>query len=274
MQTIKVALIQCRSPAAQQAAIDHVTPLIKKSHEAGAKWVFLPEACNLMEQRPLQKQALVKSMSEDSFVTAMRQLAKSLSINLGLGSVIVKSDQAGLSANRSLMINHNGEIIASYDKIHLFDVDTTDGKSYRESQTIKPGAHAMITEIDTVKLGLSICYDVRFAALYRYLAQNDAHIIMVPAAFTVPTGKAHWEVLLRARAIETGAFVLAAAQGGLHEDARVTYGHSMIVNPWGEVIARLDHDEPGVLVADLQLDEVMKARHLIPQLKHDRPISL
>jgi predicted amidohydrolase len=274
MQTIRVALIQCRSPAVQQAAIDQVTPLIKKSHEDGAKWVFLPEACNLMEQRTLQKQALVKSMTEDCFVIAMRKLAKSLSINLGLGSVIVQSDQAGLSANRSLMINHYGEIIASYDKIHLFDVDTPDGKSYRESQTIKPGDRATIAEIDTIKLGLSICYDVRFAALYRYLAQNDAHIMMVPAAFTVPTGKGHWEVLLRARAIETGAFVLAAAQGGLHEDGRVTYGHSMIVNPWGEVIARLDHDEPGVLVADLQLDEVMKARHLIPQLKHDRPISL
>jgi len=271
MDKVRIALVQCRSPANQMAAILPAQELIKQASALGASWVFLPEACNLMEQRPAQKAALTKSMDEDPFVVAMQELAKSLSIVIGLGSVIVRSDEASLCHNRCLIIDKNGDVVASYDKIHLFDVDTPDGKSYRESQTIKPGTKAVTVRIDQVSLGLSICYDLRFAYLYRYLAQNGAQIILVPAAFTVPTGKAHWEVMLRARAIETGAFILAPAQGGLHEDGRVTYGHSLIVNPWGDIIAKLDHDEPGLLIADLDLAEIARARHLIPQLQHDRP---
>jgi predicted amidohydrolase len=191
-----------------------------------------------------------------------------------IGSVIIKAEDSEKSANRSLLIDTKGEIVARYDKIHLFDADTPDGRSYRESATMRPGAQAVAARTPWGGLGLSICYDVRFAHLYRTLARKDVNMIAVPAAFTVPTGQAHWEVMLRARAIETGAFVLAPAQGGLHEDGRSTFGHSMVIDPWGEVIARLDHDRPAVLLATLDFSKVTQARQALPQLSHDREFTV
>jgi predicted amidohydrolase len=182
----------------------------------------------------------------------------------------VKSEIDERAANRSLLIDARGEIVARYDKIHLFDADTPDGRSYRESATMRPGEAAAVAVTPWGGLGLTICYDVRFPHLHRTLARQGADMIAVCAAFTVPTGRAHWEVLLRARAIETGCFVLAPAQGGLHEDGRTTYGHSMVISPWGEVIARLDHDRPAVLEASIDFSEVTRARQALPSLQHDR----
>jgi predicted amidohydrolase len=199
-------------------------------------------------------------------------LAGELNIWLLIGSALVlRAD--GQAANRSLMISPDGQIVAAYDKIHMFDVDLPTGERHRESSAYTPGEAAVIANLPWQKLGLSICYDMRFSYLYRALAQAGAGMISVPAAFTRPTGAAHWEVLLRARAIETGSFILAPAQGGTHQDGRATWGHSLIVGPWGEVIAQLDHDEPGVLSAVLDLEEITKARSAIPALVHDRAFS-
>src|SRR5690606_26210495 len=158
--------------------------------------------------------------------------------------------------------------VAKYDKIHLFDVDLDKGEVYRESDLIKPGMKAVVADMDEAKLGMSVCYDVRFPHLYRGLAKQGAQIISIPAAFTVPTGKAHWETLLRARAIENGAYVIAPAQGGMHASGRATYGHSMVVNPWGQVIAHKADDQAGILSCDINLADVARARAAIPSLKH------
>jgi predicted amidohydrolase len=187
-----------------------------------------------------------------------------------LGSTAVTADE-GRVFNRSLMFDPNGKTSARYDKINLFDVTLGGTETYRESDGVAPGGQAVVVDGPMgAKIGLSICYDLRFADLYRALAVAGAEILTVPAAFTRPTGEAHWEVLLRARAIETGAFVLAPAQGGQHEDGRGTWGHSMIIDPWGAVVAQLDHDEPGVLIADLDLDRVAEARAKIPAWRGGR----
>lgn len=250
-----------------------VYPLLAQAQSVGAQFIVLPECANMMEARSSLKAQKLRSESDDPFVLGIREKARQMRVIILIGSVVVKAEDDARAANRSLLIGPDGAIAARYDKIHLFDADTPDGKSYRESATMRPGSEAVTALTPLGGLGLSICYDVRFSALYRALAKNGAEMIAVPAAFTVPTGQAHWEVMLRARAIETGAFILAAAQGGKHEDGRTTYGHSMVVNPWGEVVARLDHDHEAVLDVTLDLNEVARARALIPQLLHDRPIG-
>ncbi|HEX2815355.1 MAG TPA: nitrilase-related carbon-nitrogen hydrolase, partial [Phenylobacterium sp.] len=189
-----------------------------------------------------------------------------------IGSALVKR-QDGKAANRSVLISPQGAIAATYDKLHMFDVDLPTGESARESATYEPGDRAVTAQAGALKLGVTICYDLRFPALYRALALAGAEVMTIPAAFTRPTGAAHWEVLMRARAIETGSFVLAPAQGGKHEDGRGTYGHSIVVAPWGEVLAHLDHDEPGVLLADLDLSAAAKARAAIPALANARAFA-
>jgi predicted amidohydrolase len=186
-----------------------------------------------------------------------------------IGSALVRRAD-GKAANRQAVIGPDGAILATYDKLHMFDVDLPTGETARESETYEPGDRAVVTEVAGAKLGLTICYDLRFPALHRALALAGAQALTVPAAFTRPTGEAHWEVLLRARAIETGSYVLAAAQGGRHEDGRGTWGRSMVVAPWGEVTALLDHDEPGVLLAEVDLTEVGKSRRAIPALQNAR----
>lgn len=267
---LNLALIQTRSPANPADALEHVRRLILQAATGGAQLILLPECANLMEARKEQKALVVTTEAEDIFIKGVRDLAQQLRVEILIGSVIIKSGIDERAANRSLLINARGEITARYDKIHLFDADTPDGRSYRESATMRPGEAAAVAETPWGKLGLTICYDVRFPHLYRTLAKNGAKMIAVCAAFTVPTGKAHWEVLLRARAIETGCFILAPAQGGLHEDGRTTYGHSMVISPWGEVIARLDHDRPAVLETSIDFSEVTRARQALPALQHDR----
>lgn len=272
MQALDLALVQLTTPADQQAALDHARPLVEEAVKGGAQFVLLPECANLVEQRREFKAGKLAAEGDDVFVTGMRALARDLKTPILLGSVIIKAENSEKAANRALLIDAEGRITARYDKVHLFDADTPDGRSYRESATMRPGDRAVVADTPWGALGLSICYDVRFAYLYRALARQGVNMIAVPAAFTVPTGRAHWEVMLRARAIETGAFVLAPAQGGTHEDGRATYGHSMVIGPWGEVVAELDHDRPAILRATLDFAEVERARQALPQLRHDRDL--
>jgi predicted amidohydrolase len=272
MTTVSVALIQLRTPTRQDAALAQAMPLIRQAAAIGAQLIMTPEGTNLLQKNRTAMFEALCPAEDDACVQGLAALAGELNIWLLIGSALVlRAD--GQAANRSLMISPDGQIVAAYDKIHMFDVDLPTGERHRESSAYKPGEAAVIANLPWQKLGLSICYDMRFSYLYRALAQAGAGMISVPAAFTRPTGAAHWEVLLRARAIETGSFILAPAQGGTHQDGRATWGHSLIVGPWGEVIAQLDHDEPGVLSAVLDLEEITKARSAIPALVHDRAFS-
>ena len=275
MTSLRVALIQTRTPATQRLALEHLRPLIEQAAAGGAQLILTPEASNFMEKRPDRKAEILAGQDEDAVVQGVRTLARDSGAWILLGSAMVRSGDPSdpRAANRSILINGRGDIESTYDKLHVFDVDLPNGDRYRESAGVRPGDRAVVAATPWGGLGLTVCYDLRFPHLFRALAQAGAAIISVPAAFTRPTGEAHWETLLRARAIETGAFILAPAQGGDHEDGRATWGRSMIVDPWGVVLAVLDHDEPAVLFADLDLDAVARARNAIPALTHDRAFS-
>ena len=266
---MKVALIQTRTPATHAAALDHVAPLVREAAGAGASFIATPECTNVVQRDRVKLIPHLVALEADPVVQGLRALAAELKVELLIGSALVKRPD-GKFANRSALIGPDGAIRTTYDKIHMFDVDLPTGERARESETYTPGDAAVVADTGIGRIGLTICYDLRFPHLFRALAKAGANAIFVPAAFTRPTGEAHWEVLLRARAIETGAFVLAPAQGGFHEDGRGTFGHSLVVAPWGQVIAKLDHDEPGVLLADLDFAEVAKARGAVPALTHDR----
>jgi len=266
---MKVALIQTRTPATPEAGRDHVLPLIRQAAAAGAQLIATPEGTNVLQKDRDQLAPLLRTLEDDLVVQALQQAAREHAVAILVGSALVRRDD-GKFANRQALITAQGEIAATYDKLHMFDVQLPNGETAQESATYEPGDRAVTAEICGTRLGLTICYDIRFPALYRALALAGAEVLTVPAAFTRATGQAHWEVLLRARAIETGSFVLAPAQGGFHEDGRGTYGHSMVIGPWGEVLGRLDHDEPGVLLADLDLAAVGKARRAIPALLNAR----
>jgi predicted amidohydrolase len=272
---LPIALIQTRTPATAAAALVHIEPLIREAAAGGAKLILTPEGANLLEQRRDRRGEAITDEDQDVAVVGLRHLAAELGVWLLIGSAIVRSGHAGddRAANRSLLLDPGGGIVARYDKLHVFDVDLPNGDTYRESATIRPGDGAVVADTPWGRLGLAVCYDIRFPHLFRQLATAGAVMIAVPAAFTVPTGEAHWETLLRARAIETGAFILAPAQGGTHEDGRRTWGRSTVVGPWGEVVARLDHDAPGVLHATLDLAAVATARAAVPQLRHDRTFA-
>ncbi len=274
-QTLRIALVQTRTPATADAGLAHVEPLIREAAAGGARLILTPEGTNLLEQRRDRRASTIVDEADDPAVAGLRALAAELGVWILIGSAIVRwgAGDDPRAANRSLLIDDRGRITARYDKLHVFDVDLENGESYRESSNIRPGDRAAVAETPWGRLGLTVCYDVRFPHLFRQLAKAGASLIAVPAAFTVPTGQAHWEVLLRARAIETGAFILAPAQGGEHEDGRRTWGRSTVIGPWGELIAKLDNDAPGVLFADLDLDAVAKARRSIPALTHDREFA-
>jgi predicted amidohydrolase len=269
---MKIALVQTRTPATPEAARDHVLPLVRDAARQGAKLIATPEGVNVLQKDKAKLLPLLRPLEDDLVVAALREAARELGVTILVGSALVLRED-GKAANRQALITPAGEIAATYDKLHMFDVDLPNGETARESATYEPGDRAVIAQACGAKLGLTICYDVRFPALHRALALGGAQVLTVPAAFTRPTGKAHWEVLLRARAIETGSCVLAPAQGGFHEDGRGTYGHSLVIGPWGEVIAHLDHDEPGVLLAEIELAQVDKARQAIPALINARPFQ-
>jgi predicted amidohydrolase len=274
-QGLDLALIQTRTPATACAGLAHVEPLIRQAAAEGARFILTPEGTNFLEQRRGLRDEALSSEDEDVAVQGLKALAKELSIWLLIGSAIVRSGHDGdhRAANRSLLISPEGQITARYDKLHVFDVDLANGETYRESASIRPGDAAVVADTPWGLLGLTICYDVRFPHLHRQLAKAGARLISVPAAFTRPTGEAHWEVLLRARAIETGSFVLAPAQGGTHEDGRKTWGRSLVISPWGEIIAKADHDDPCILYAHIDLNAVDQVRASIPALGHDRAFA-
>lgn len=272
MRKVRVALVQTRTPASHQAALAQVEPLVREAAAKGAQFVLTPEGTNILLRDRARLFAEMKTPQDDPVVQRLTALAAELKIWLLIGSALVRRPDGG-AANRALLISPEGETVAAYDKVHMFDVDLPTGERHRESEAYVAGDQAVVASTPFGPVGLSICYDVRFAYLYRALAKAGAGIIAVPAAFTRPTGEAHWEVLLRARAIETGAFVLAPAQGGEHEDGRATWGHSVVINPWGEVIARAADDAIGLVLADLDLDEVDRARAAIPALKNERAFT-
>ena len=274
MTPMRAALIQISASDDPVANLPVTEELIRQAAADGAEFVLTPEVTNIVSASRTRQNDVLSLEDDDRTLARLRDVSAELGIWLSLGSLALKSgDPDGRFVNRQFLIGRDGAIAASYDKIHMFDVELGGEESYRESKGYRPGERSALAETPFAKVGLTICYDMRFPSLYRTLAQAGAEILTVPSAFTVPTGRAHWEVLLRARAIETGCFVLAAAQTGTHEATRgrvrETWGHSLAVNPWGEVIAD-GGTEPGVTMVDLDLAEVTAARAKIPSLKNDR----
>jgi predicted amidohydrolase len=268
----KAAMIQMRSGLTPAANVDAAVKLITEAKTSGADYVQTPEMTNILAANSQQLFAATSDENSDPSLAAFRELAKKLGIYLHVGSLAIKilPDKC---ANRGFLIDPKGEIAARYDKIHMFDVDLANGESYRESSRYRPGDQAAIADLPWGRLGITICYDLRFPALYRALAEAGATMLAIPSAFTKQTGEAHWSVLMRARAIENGSFVMAAAQGGLHEHGRTTYGHSLIVDPWGRVLAEGD-TEPGIVMAEIDPAEVAAARSKVPSLQHGRRFEM
>ena len=270
-QTFKVACIQLNAARDIAPNIATASALIREAKAKGAQFILTPENTGMIEpKRPMMLEKALPE-SEHPGIPAFGALAAELGVWLLIGSLQIKLD-ATTCANRSFLFDDKGRVAARYDKIHMFDVDLKAGESYRESATFRPGDRAVAAETPWGVVGLTVCYDVRFAHLYRALAQAGACFLTVPAAFTVPTGKAHWHALLRARAIETGSYVFAPAQCGEHAEGRKTYGHSLIVSPWGEVLAD-GGEEPGVIYADVDPAKVGEVRAMIPALRHDRKFT-
>ncbi len=274
MTILRAACIQMRSTPEIGPNIAAATELIRAAADQGAEFIATPEMTNLLDIRPGQARAKISAEADEACLRALSDLARDMHVTLLIGSLAIALPDDDRFANRSYLITPDGQIAARYDKIHMFDVEVGDGQSYRESHAYRAGQDAVLAATPLARIGMTICYDVRFAYLYRALAQAGAELITVPAAFTQVTGAAHWHVLIRARAIETGCFLLAPAQGGQHQDGRETYGHSLIVSPWGDVLAEAGGNAPGVIVADLDLAQVAAARARIPALHNDQKITL
>jgi predicted amidohydrolase len=266
------AMVQMRTSLSPEASFKQAESLIREATEQGANYVQTPEVSNLIQKNRKALFELLAPEEEDLSLKAYRELARELKIHLHIGSLALRATPER-AVNRSLLISPDGSILASYDKIHMFDIELDGGESYRESANYQPGETAVISDLPWGRIGLTICYDVRFPALYRALAESGASFITVPSAFTVRTGEAHWHTLLRARAIENGCYIFAAAQAGKHESGRETYGHSLIVDPWGAVLAE-GSAEPGVVMANIDPAKVDSARKSIPSLQHGRRFSL
>ena len=270
---MRVALCQMTSSDDPVANAARAAEVVRNAAVSGAKLICTPEVTNCVSQSRAHQEAVLTSQDDDATLAALQDVARAHSVWVSLGSVALKTvDADGRFANRSFLIAPDGSIAAQYDKLHMFDVTVSESESYRESAAFRPGNRAVMAETPLGKIGLTICYDIRFAHLYRRLAQAGAEIILVPSAFSPVTGAAHWRSLLRARAIETGSFIIAAAQTGRHDATegrpRGTHGHSMVVSPWGEV--RLDAGtHPGVHLVEIDLAEVAEARRRIPSLTHD-----
>jgi predicted amidohydrolase len=265
---LKAACIQFTAGREIGPNIERLLPLMRRARAAGADLIALPENATMIE--PIAAQSIAKALPEEAHpaLPAFRALARETGAWLLAGSLTIRLD-GNKVANRSLLLDGEGEVVGRYDKLHLFDVTLRNGEAYRESDTVRPGGRAVLAPTPWGLLGMTVCYDVRFPELYRRLAQAGAAFITVPSAFTRQTGGAHWHVLLRARAIETGCYVLAPAQCGVHAEGRKTYGHSLIVDPWGEVLADGGEDE-GFVIAELDTAKVEEARRMIPSLQHDR----
>lgn len=264
----KVGLVQMRSGVDPPANLAAALASVEAAADAGADYVLTPEMTNIMEIKREKLFAAIADEEHDPTLAALRAAARKLSIFVHIGSLAVKVS-ADKAANRSFLIDRRGDVVARYDKIHMFDVDLANGESYRESRSYRAGDLAVVADLPWGRLGVTVCYDLRFPALYRALAEAGASFLSIPAAFTKQTGEAHWHVLMRARAIENGCFVFAAAQGGKHENGRETFGHSLVVDPWGQIIAEAG-TEPGVIVAEVDPAQVAAARSRIPSLLNGR----
>jgi predicted amidohydrolase len=263
----KIACIQLTSGADMAANIAKIEAMVREASKRGAQLVALPENAFLMEE-PGTKRALY-GMQEHPAIVAAAHMAKVNHVWLLVGSVAVKIDDSGKTVNRSLLFGDSGQLVKLYDKIHLFDVDVGDGQAYKESARMLAGGQAVVATTPWAKIGMTVCYDVRFPQLYRALAKAGAEILAVPSAFTQVTGEAHWHALLRARAIENGCFVIAPAQTGMHPGHRKTFGHALIVDPWGKVLADAGVEE-GIITTDIDTQQVKQVRARIPSLEHDR----
>lgn len=271
MTKLTVACVQTNAARDPQENIARVSPLIREAKARGAALITTPEIVGMLE--PKRDLALAKAKPEESHevLAAFRGLAAELGVWLLIGSISIKLSDDRM-ANRSFLVDPQGQIVARYSKIHMFDVQVGDGQTYRESNTYRAGDEAVIAETPWGRMGMTICYDIRFPYLYRSLAQAGAQVIFAPAAFTKVTGEAHWHVLQRARAIENGCFIVSAAQTGEHAEGRRTYGHSVIVDPWGKVLADAG-EAVGVITAEIDLAEVPAARAKVPSLTHDRTVG-
>lgn len=270
--TFKAAMIQMRCGLAPAANIETAVRMIGEAKSAGADYVQTPEMTNILAARREQLFAAIVEEKSDAALATLRELARQLGIYIHVGSLAIRISPER-AANRGFLIDRKGEIAARYDKIHMFDVDLGNGESYRESNNYRAGEAGVLADLPWGRLGITVCYDLRFPALYRALAEAGATMLAIPSAFTQKTGEAHWHVLNRARAIENGCYVFAAAQGGKHENGRETFGHSLIVDPWGRVSAE-GGTEPGVVMAEIDPAEVAKARSRIPSLEHGRRFEI
>src|SRR5690242_9290506 len=270
--SFNAAMIQMRSGLDPAANLAGALDLIDRAKQARADYVLTPEMTNILAARREQLFAKIVAEEQDVTLATLREVARKLAIYIHIGSLAVKASPEK-AANRSFLIDRRGDVAARYDKIHMFDVDLAGGESYRESNSFKPGDCAVAADLPWGRLGLTICYDLRFPALYRALAEAGCSFIAIPAAFTKQTGEAHWHILIRARAIENGCYVLASAQGGLHENGRSTFGHSLVVDPWGRILAE-GNTEPGVVIAKIDPAEVAAARGRVPSLRHGRRFEI
>jgi predicted amidohydrolase len=273
MTHVTVAGVQLRSGRDPARNLADTEALVREAAGRGATYVQTPEMTSLLERSREDLMAKITAEAQDPFLARIRVLAAELAVTVHLGSLpILRPD--GKVANRAFVIGPDGGLVARYDKIHMFDVDLAGGESWRESATYTAGSEAVLAEAAGMRIGVAICYDIRFPQLFRAYAKAGAAVLTAPAAFTRQTGEAHWHVLQRARAIENGAFVISAAQGGRHEDGRETFGHSVVVDPWGRILAEAEGDEPGVVVATLDLAESAAARAKIPSLRNERTFTL
>jgi predicted amidohydrolase len=272
-QTFTAAMVQMCSGLLPEANLEQGTKLIRQAAAKGADYVQTPEVSNMIQSNRKALFELLAAEEDDISLKAYRALAQELKIHLHIGSLALRFS-AEKAVNRSFLIGPDGNVLASYDKIHMFDIDLPGGESYRESANYQPGETAVISDLPWGRIGLTICYDMRFPALYRALAESGASFLTAPSAFTVRTGEAHWHTLLRARAIENGSFVFAAAQAGTHESKRQSFGHSLIVAPWGEILAEGGGTETGIVMAKIDPTLVETARKTVPSLQHGRRFSV
>ncbi|HEV7254164.1 MAG TPA: carbon-nitrogen hydrolase family protein [Mesorhizobium sp.] len=267
------AAVQMRSGIEPARNVRDMAALVREAAGRGASYVQTPEMTGALFRDREGLRKVLRSQADDPVAAAAQELASELRLWLHVGSTAILRED-GRVANRAFLFSPKGDLAATYDKIHMFDVDLDAGESWRESATYEPGRAGLVADLGRFRLGFSVCYDLRFPQLFRAEALGGAEVLTVPAAFTRQTGEAHWHVLIRARAIENGAFVVAAAQGGRHEDGRETFGHSMIVDPWGRIVAEAEGDEPGVILAEIDPAAVAAARQKIPNLRNARPFEL
>ncbi|MDF2367071.1 carbon-nitrogen hydrolase family protein [Sneathiella sp.] len=273
MSSFTAACVQMTSKGNVQENREVATGLIKEAASAGADFIATPEVTNMLEPNKAEARAKAQLQEDDITLKAFRSLAEDTGKWILAGSLVIKKPDDERLANRSFLIRPDGQIAAQYDKIHMFDVELDTGESHKESRAYAPGDAAHLAESTWGMVGMSVCYDVRFAHLYQKLALAGAGVLTVPAAFTATTGEAHWHVLLRARAIENGAFVIAPAQCGQHSEKRRTYGHSLIIDPWGKILAEAG-EEPGFITAEINLAHIAKRRQQIPNLRNIRNFTL